>query len=131
IPGVRVAGLQRGPGETAPWVSHLWGASMDILDTARQIATVDVVVTIDTMVAHLAGALGRPTWLLLQRDADWRWMTGRRDSPWYGSCRLYRQARAGCWADPVAQVVRDLSALAREPQGVSAFVGCMNDRHRA
>jgi ADP-heptose:LPS heptosyltransferase len=82
-----------------------------IEDTAATIAGLELVITVDTMVAHLAGALGRPTWLLLKHDADWRWMEGRSDSPWYPSMRLYRQTMPGDWTGVVARVVADLSAV--------------------
>lgn len=82
----------------------------DFQDTAEIVAGLDLVITSDTSVAHLSGALGRPTWLLLSdHGLDWRWMRGRRDSPWYPNVRLYRQPRAGDWATVVAQVRRDLA----------------------
>ena len=74
----------------------------DILRTAALVRAVDVVVTVDTMIAHLAGALGRPVCLLLKHRADWRWMDGRDDSPWYPSMRLFRQATPGRWDEPLA-----------------------------
>ena len=80
----------------------------DVLATASTIAALDLVVTVDTMVAHLAGALGKPTWLLLRRECDWRWMERRADSPWYPSMRLYRQATEGDWSAPLAQLALDL-----------------------
>lgn len=66
----------------------------DYLDTARMINSLDLVISVDTSVAHLAGALGRPVWILLQPDNDWRWLLDREDSPWYPSARLFRQKRA-------------------------------------
>jgi hypothetical protein len=86
------------------------GCSGNIEETAALIAGLDLVVTVDTMVAHLAGALGRPTWLLLKHRADWRWMQDRSDSPWYPSMRLYRQPSLGDWAPVLDQVARDLRA---------------------
>lgn len=86
------------------------GCPAQIEHTAALIAGLDLVITADTMVAHLAGALGRPTWLLLQHDADWRWMAGRQDSPWYPAMRLYRQSAPGDWEPVIAQVARDLMA---------------------
>ena len=80
------------------------GGSMNLLRTAQLIASLDVVVTVDTMVAHLAGLLRRPVWVLLQHDADWRWMAGRSDSPWYPTARLFRQARPGDWPCVMAEV---------------------------
>jgi len=63
----------------------------DFCDTAALLGQLDLLVTVDTSVAHLAGALGRPVWLLLPRVPDWRWMLDRDDSPWYPSMRLFRQ----------------------------------------
>jgi hypothetical protein len=72
----------------------------------------DRVVTVDSMTAHLAGALGVPVWTLLHAEADWRWMEGRGDSPWYPTMRLFRQAAAGEWAPVVARVAAGLRELA-------------------
>ena len=79
-------------------------ALRDLGDTAALIERLDLVITIDTAVAHVAGALGRPCWVMLPFTADWRWLTGRADSPWYPSMRLFRQPRAGDWASVVAAV---------------------------
>jgi hypothetical protein len=88
---------------------------------AEQVAAEDLIITVDTMMAHLAGALGAPTWLLLHADADWRWMRDRHDTPWYPATRLYRQARAGDWRPVIAAVRRDLDALcSSSPRGQSA-----------
>lgn len=82
----------------------------DFGDTAALIDTLDMVITVDTAMGHLAGALGRPTWILTPKAADWRWLLDRSDSPWYPSVRLFRQQRPGDW-DPVLDQVR--SALAQ------------------
>lgn len=82
----------------------------DFADTAAMLAALDLVITVDSSVAHLAGALGRPTWLLLPYCPDWRWMVGRDDSPWYPGMRLFRQPRRGDW-ETVLRNVR--VALAR------------------
>jgi Glycosyltransferase family 9 (heptosyltransferase) len=74
--------------------------------TADYIVSMDLIITVDTMLAHLAGALGAPVWTLLTRDADWRWMRSRSDSPWYPTMRLFRQPRAGDW-DSVIDELRD------------------------
>jgi hypothetical protein len=83
----------------------------DALITARVMRALDLVISIDSMPAHLAGALGVRTWTLLQVDADWRWMSDRMDSPWYPTMRLFRQQRAGDWQPVVAQVKRELRKL--------------------
>jgi hypothetical protein len=83
----------------------------DFQETAEIVAGLDHVVSVDTSVAHLAGAMGKPVSILLPRlNTDWRWLRGRADSPWYPSARLYRQARAGDWANGLAAVRRDLTA---------------------
>jgi hypothetical protein len=84
----------------------------DFADTAALIANLDLVISVDTAVAHLAAALGKPVWLLDRFDACWRWFVGRRDSPWYPTLRLYRQPRAGDWEAVLAEVARDLRDLA-------------------
>jgi ADP-heptose:LPS heptosyltransferase len=72
------------------------------------------VITVDTSVAHLAGAMGKPCWILLPAvDTDWRWMRERADTPWYPSARLYRQPGPGRWPEVVDQVTADLSDLMR------------------
>jgi len=76
------------------------------------VAGLDLVIAVDTAVAHLAGALGRPVWLLSRYDSCWRWLHGRRDSPWYPGLRLYRQPAPGKWAPALAALAADLSALA-------------------
>lgn len=78
----------------------------DVMDTASLITELDLVISVDTMVAHLAGALGKPVWLLLAHLADWRWMLTRCDSPWYPSMRIFRQREDRDWSP----VVRELSA---------------------
>ncbi len=84
----------------------------DFADTAALIANLDLVISVDTAVAHLAAALGKPVWLLDRFDPCWRWLTGRRDSPWYPTLRLYRQPRPGDWESVVTEVARDLQSLA-------------------
>jgi ubiquinone/menaquinone biosynthesis C-methylase UbiE len=88
------------------------GLHADVLPTARLIAGLSLVVTVDTMVAHLAGALGIRTFLLLRAECDWRWMSGRTDSPWYPSMRLYRQETEGDWSAPLARLGEDVRRLA-------------------
>jgi Flp pilus assembly protein TadD len=76
----------------------------DFAVTAALLAEVGLVITVDTAVAHLAGAMGKPTWLLLPHVADWRWMNARRDSPWYPSLGLYRQPRPGDWTSVIERI---------------------------
>jgi len=89
----------------------------DFADTAALMAGLDLVISVDTSVAHLAGALGKPTWLLLSYVSDWRWFLNRDASPWYPTMRLFRQARRQDWAPVLAEVARDLAALAQAPVG--------------
>jgi len=79
-------------------------------DTAALVCTLDLVITVDTAVAHLCGALGIETWLLLPDPPDWRWMLHRNDSPWYGQMKLFRQAQRGNWTPVLAEVAQQLEA---------------------
>ncbi len=85
----------------------------DFADTAAIIDLLDLVITVDTGVAHLAGAMGKPVWIMLAFNADWRWLLGRDDCPWYPSARLFRQQRIGAWDSVVARVTAELDALMR------------------
>ena len=76
----------------------------DFGETAAAIEALDLVITVDTSVAHLAGALGKPVWLLLPHVPDWRWLLDRSDSPWYPTMRLFRQARRGDWDEVIVRV---------------------------
>ena len=91
-------------------VAHFGDELLSMDDTAALCACMDLVISVDTSVAHLAGALGLPVWVLLPHMPDWRWLLARSDSPWYPSARLYRQQRAGDWSAPLAQVSVDLLA---------------------
>ena len=71
----------------------------------------DLVITVDTAVAHLAGAMGKPVWVLLAAMPDWRWMLGRQDSVWYPTARLFRQRKAGDWTEVIERVARQLTVL--------------------
>jgi hypothetical protein len=84
------------------------GCPFDIGVTAAFVATADLVITVDTMIAHLAGAMGRPTWLLLKADPDWRWSPDRTRSPWYPTMRLHAQPRPGDWQAVADRIVADL-----------------------
>ncbi|UCD82320.1 MAG: tetratricopeptide repeat protein [Desulfobacterales bacterium] len=80
----------------------------DFSDTAALIANLDLVISIDTSVAHLAGALGKPVWVLLPHNADWRWLLDREDSPWYPTMRLFRQKTRGDWSEVFDRVAQNL-----------------------
>jgi hypothetical protein len=113
VDGVELCSLQwPAPSPPAPAAMTELGCR-DISELARRVATLDLVIAVDTMVAHLAGGLGRPVWNLLPEPCDWRWMTERADSPWYPTMRLYRQPAPGDWSSVIARVAHDLDALAR------------------
>lgn len=109
IAGVSFVSLQKGePARQPPppgLVLHDWtGELHDFADTAALVAGLDLVISVDTAVAHLAGALGRPVWLLNRWDSDWRWLRRRDDSPWYPTLRQFRQTAPGAWDAPLAAV---------------------------
>jgi hypothetical protein len=109
IPGIEWYVLQRGPA-LREW-RHDFGAIPpieSIVDEARVLRALDLLITVDTCSAHLAGALGVPVWTLLPYDADWRWMLDRSDTPWYPTMRLIRQRRPDDWGEVVRTVVREL-----------------------
>jgi tetratricopeptide (TPR) repeat protein len=122
LPGVNIYSLQLG--EPANEIGYSWvndrdgnfhfheplDYSFDFLDTAAIISQLDVVVTVDTAVAHLAAGLGVPTFILSRHDGCWRWLRDRDDSPWYNSVKLFRQAVPGEWDETVARVVSSLIA---------------------
>ena len=81
----------------------------DFEETARLVNSLDLVLTVDTAVAHLAGAMGRPVWILLTNLPDWRWLLDREDSPWYPSARLFRQQVAGDWDTPLRKLAEELT----------------------
>ena len=83
----------------------------DFADTAALISNLDLVIAADTAVAHLAGALGKPIWLLLPFAAEWRWMLDRPDSPWYPTMRLFRQTRRGDWSTPMNAIAEQLGTF--------------------
>ncbi|CAB3772448.1 tetratricopeptide repeat protein [Paraburkholderia humisilvae] len=87
-----------------------FGAELEnFADTAALIANLDLVISVDTSVVHLAGALGKPVWVLLPSVPDWRWMLSRDDSPWYPTARLFRQGKPGDWPDVIERVARALA----------------------
>ncbi|MDL2284957.1 tetratricopeptide repeat protein, partial [Oxalobacter sp. OttesenSCG-928-P03] len=98
----------------------------DFADTAALCALMDVVVSVDTSVAHLSGALGRPTWVMLPFFPDWRWLLDRSDSPWYPGMRLYRQGQRGEWGDVFEAVRNDLLELGNDDFGKKTVMAVMN-----
>ena len=119
VEGARFHSLQKGPGAEAA-EGDLKGADLvnlgpelsDFGDTAAAIAEMDLVISICTSVAHLAGAMGKPVWLLLSDPCDYRWLKDREDSPWYPTMRLFRQRRPGDWTGVVASVAGALAVMA-------------------
>jgi hypothetical protein len=113
IPGVALHVLQRGAGlDERPDGFGVDSGSDDVTECARVMKALDLVVTVDSMPAHLGGALGVPVWTLLHADADWRWMEGREDSPWYPTMRLLRQRAGGEWEPVIARVAAGLREMA-------------------
>jgi tetratricopeptide (TPR) repeat protein len=113
LPGVIFVSLQKSetpaPAPLLDFASDL----TDFADTAALIMALDLVISVDTAVAHLAGALGKPVWLLNRFDPDWRWLLHRTDSPWYPILRQYRQAAPGAWDGVIAVVANDLAAFTK------------------
>jgi len=119
VPGVRFYGLQKGAAAREAFelqkeglITNLGDDLQDFSETAAAIANLDLVISIDTAVAHLAGAMGKPVWVLLAHVPDWRWLLERSDSPWYPTARLFRQTARGDWETVALQVA---TALAEEP----------------
>jgi tetratricopeptide (TPR) repeat protein len=119
IPGVRLVSLQKGPGSeqlqasSTPWVLDLGddfepGGPDAFQDVAAVMQSLHLIITSDTSIAHLAGALGRPTWVLLKQVPDWRWLLERQDSPWYPTMRLFRQQQPGDWTGVFESVRHEL-----------------------
>lgn len=110
IPGVRFYSLQMGHDGPPPFpgIIDLTSQLLDFADTAALMSMLDLIVTIDTAVAHAAGAIGREAWIMLPFSPDWRWLLDRSDSPWYPQMRLFRQKSPGAWGDVIAQVAEAL-----------------------
>ena len=113
VPGLAFVSLQKGAAAAQPpppgMELHDWTAELaDFADTAALVAALDLVISVDTGPVHLAGALGRPTWLLNRHDTCWRWLLDRADSPWYPTLRQFRQTTPGDWAGVVARVAAEL-----------------------
>ncbi|HEY3901737.1 MAG TPA: tetratricopeptide repeat protein [Chthoniobacter sp.] len=120
VPGVSFVSLQVSPHSQLPTVIAATGIHdfvadiQDFADTAALVAELDLIITVDTATAHVAGALGRPVWVMLAFIADWRWGLEREDTPWYPTMRLFRQGRAGDWAGVVERIAGALRRLSPE-----------------
>jgi hypothetical protein len=124
IPGVFLFSVQKGPGteqmdslcpvrDLSDQLDHTSGAFMD---TAAVMNNLDLVISCDTAIPHLAGALGVPVWLALSLVPDWRWLLQREDSPWYPTMRLFRQTRPGNWDDVFERIAAELRKVAVQNQ---------------
>jgi tetratricopeptide (TPR) repeat protein len=124
-PGIEFYSLQKGqPAESeleeilarnwdGPHLTHFAAELRDFADTAALLTQLDLLISVDTSTAHLAGAMGKPVWILNRFDSCWRWLLDRSDSPWYPSARLYRQESAGDWDGVIRRVASDLHARVR------------------
>ena len=127
IPRLRLYSLQQGPAlqEMSAVRFHI----IPLSDRTREIAAaaaamleLDLIISVDTMTAHLAGALARPVWTLLPHEADWRWMRNREDSPWYPTMRLLRQRSPGSWGEVVEHLARNLAQIVEGKRLQSSFL---------
>jgi tetratricopeptide (TPR) repeat protein len=116
VPGIEWVNLQVGPAarqaEGSPFLLPPI-EPRDFADTAAVLAGLDLTVSVDTAVAHLAGAIGKPVWILLAKVPDWRWLLGRPDSPWYPTMRLFRQHKYGDWEGPIREAAQQLLEFPR------------------
>lgn len=129
VPGVTFYSLQKGKaGRQAPpegmTLIDLTDDLEDMLDTAALVANLDLVIAVDTSIVHLAGALGRPVFTLVRLGADWRWMQGREDSPWYPTMRLFRQTRPYDWESVILRARDALAAMCGAVQSQGTQVPC-------
>jgi len=120
VPGVALISLQKGPASGQPrpdgMILHDWTDELaDFADTAALVMCLHLVISVDTATAHLAGALGRPVWLLNRFHPDWRWLLGREDSPWYPTLRQFRQTARDDWTPVIAAVTDALTRMAAGP----------------
>lgn len=126
IPGVSFFSLIKGSAtsqiaEVAPHMTvvDLCSSDQDFVDTAAHVAEMDLVISVDTSIAHLAGTLGKRVWILLAQAADWRWLRNREDSPWYPTVRLFRQASFGDWSGVMEQVAQELTRLEQQTRATA------------
>ena len=115
VEGVELCSLQKGPAlaqltehPASGRIAELGSSLDDLHDTAEVIQSLDLVVSVDTAVAHLTGAMGKPVWILLAHSPEWRWLRDRPDTPWYPTARLFRQSAPRDWTGPVEAVAHSL-----------------------
>jgi hypothetical protein len=134
VEGVELQIFQVGAALTEPREWHAiiprWN---DIVMEAMLVRGLDLMISIDSLPAHLAGALGVPVWTLLQKEADWRWMEGRSDTPWYPTMRLFRQERAGEWPPVITAVAKELANFtsARSATPFNSQLSTFSPQHSA
>ena len=124
VPGIALVGMQKG--RAAPTLPEFRGPApfvdcsselTDFVDTAALVENLDLVISVDTAIAHLAAAMGKPVWLLLPFAADWRWRRGRDDTPWYPTMQLIRQPRPGDWNGAIETAIRYLREILQHCSG--------------
>jgi hypothetical protein len=118
VEGVTFISLQKGPpadqAKSPPAGMRFVDFTSELNDfaaTAALIESLDLVIAVDTAVAHVAGALGKPIWIMSRYEGDWRWLNGREDSPWYPTARVFHQRAAGAWDGVIARVAASLATL--------------------
>jgi tetratricopeptide (TPR) repeat protein len=124
VGGIQWVSLQKGPGAgqiakegLSGRIADMMDEAGDFVDTAAIIANLDLVISVDTAVLHLAGAMGKPAWLLNRFDTDWRWLLEREDSPWYPTLRIFRQTSLGDWDSVIPRMAQALSVWVSESGG--------------
>jgi hypothetical protein len=111
VPGVQFISLQKGATANDPALLDWMGECQDYLDTAALAQHLDLVISVDTSVAHMAGALAKPVWLLNRYESEWRWLLDREDSPWYPTMRIFRQPALHDWHSVIARITEELQKL--------------------
>jgi hypothetical protein len=129
VDGVRLCSLQLGvQADAAVEIGAVDLSTPDIETLGRRLGALDLVITVDTMVAHLAGALGRKTWIMLHSDCDWRWPAAGGRTHWYPTARLFHQRQPGDWSDVVDDIRAALLAWAEERKAATSLIGVVPDQ---
>jgi hypothetical protein len=130
VPAVYLVALQVGTAlDDWPHDESTVFSCREVAQTAAILRSLDLLISIDSFPAHLAGALGVPVWTVLHHQADWRWMRGRRDSPWYPTMRLFRQHQADDWSEVMTEIAAALARLAALKEPGSLIATAMNAEH--